>query len=283
MPWINGTYFLPAGTAAISGANANSAHVNQRFTDLESAFNSIMDQLNLVNDSDVGVSIQAFSQVLADIVTNGLPVVGTDIQAYSSILDSIVSNGTPTASALALLLTNNIRPQREIASFNVTAETASLVYDIPSDINGILVEFENFAPSVDGGILQLSLGNAGAGGAFEEGNNYVTTQIFSNDGATAVGNILTTSSFALSGISTNSNPLLTANGTASLRGFNDTSNKQIFGELVSHYVNQEPRNSLVLSGLRTTVTDNWNAIRLTASGASNIATIEGRILGVSHG
>lgn len=40
MPYAGDTYSLPAGTAAVSSANANSSHVNQRFTDLESAQNA---------------------------------------------------------------------------------------------------------------------------------------------------------------------------------------------------------------------------------------------------
>lgn len=180
-------------------------------------------------------------------------------------------------------LLSDLSVGRQLFNLNVTQETALLAYNIPSDINEILIKFEKFAPTVDGSILQLGLGTAGANGAFNVANEYVNTQIFSNDGVTADANILTTSAFALTGVVTNSNPLLTANGGISLRGFNDASNEQVVGEMLCHYVSDEPRNSFLISGFKTLGAANWNAIRFTASGASNIATLKARIVGLSHG
>lgn len=168
-----------------------------------------------------------------------------------------------------------------IADINVTTDTAALIYDVPAGVFDVRFDFEGFAGSDDGATLNFNVGNAGAGGVINDASIYGTTQIFINAGSVQSG-FQSGTSFFLTGPVTNANPLLRANGQLSLRGFR-TPSSLVRGELKCGYANTALDNAIVVCSFRTNVADNWNAIRLTASGSSNISALTGRITGVIYG
>ena len=103
---VSGNYSLPAGTAAVSSTTANSAHVNSRFSDLESDANTVR---------PIPVGGTGASSASGARTSLGLEI-GADVQAFADALTAL-SSATPDADKLPYFTSTSASDVTDLSAF----------------------------------------------------------------------------------------------------------------------------------------------------------------------
>lgn len=275
MPYSGDTYSLPAGTVGVSGALANVAHVNERFSDLEAAQNAVRP---ITAGGTGATSIAAVQTAFKIPPFDGSATISGDwtFTGEPTFSAPVIFSDTVDLSGATVTLPDGYRTP--IHTIDITSSTGAQGYAIPAGFSSIEIEFHSFVPAVNGGSLALRIGSGGDSGSFLATSTYTRMGLLASGATVASGSAsLTAFVFSVATSSTDA-ANLRARGRLRLFGFNGSAAPSGYGN--SGGVSGSSVDQVATYDFRSGTAGDYDAIQILADNG-NIVRLEATIWGLA--